>query len=160
MWLFQNECDSNSEADPEITCSGGSGTETVIATVLRIPGRNTAANFVLGTVSANGATNNNIAFGQNSPSIDDGNAILAIGVKSRAYQSGGTPDPISGITAGLDWTKLVNFKSTSGNNSTLSIDYAHNDSGSAYTTGTSGTMAGSWTVAKPSAGVYLEVPLL
>lgn len=129
-----------------------------MAVVLRIPGRNTAANFTLGTVSANSSTNDSIAFAQNSPSIDNGNSILAIGVKSRRYST--VPSPISGVTAGLDWTRLVTFATTSGNDVTFTIDYANNDSGSAYTAGTSGVVSGGWTIAQPSAGVYLEVPLL
>jgi hypothetical protein len=160
MWIFQNECDSDSELDPVITVSGGSSSATVMAVVLRIPRRDTAANFVLGTVSANAANDTTIAFAQNSPSIDDGNAIIAIGAKNRNPISGSSPSNITGQTAGLDWTKLVAFKTPDGAGMTLSIDYAINDSGSAYTAGTGATVTATYTVSETSAGVYLEVPLL
>jgi hypothetical protein len=160
MWLFQNECDSNSELDPVITVSGGASGNTITATVLRIPGRNTGANFTLGTVSANGSNNSNIAFGQNSPSIDDGNAIIAIGCKNNSPISGSNLTNISGITAGLDWTGLVKFETTAGSDMSITIDYAINDSGGAYTAGTGGAVFATYTVGAVSAGVYLEVPLL
>jgi hypothetical protein len=117
-----------------------------------------AANFVLGTVSAN-ASSGQIAFAQNSPSIDDGNAIIAIGVHNNNYNSGGEPGVITGITAGLDWTEIVDFATSVGSDMTLTVDYAINDSGSAYTAGTSGVKSPAYAVNDISAGVYLEVPL-
>lgn len=159
LWFFQNEADSDSELDPALTVTGGTSQETIIAVVLRIPGRNTAANFVLGTVSNNASNNNSIAFGQDSPSIDNGNAIIAIGVKNNEW-SAGAPQIIAGVTAGLDWTEIVDFKTIIGSDTSFVIDYAVNDSGSAYTAGTGGSISLSLSVSAPSAGVYLEVPLL
>lgn len=159
MWLFQNECDSDSESNPVITTSGGSSGNTVAAVVLRIPRRDVSANFNLGTVSANSASGT-IAFAQNSPSIDDGNAIIAIGYHANNYISGGGPGVITGVTAGLDWTELVDLGTPLGSDMTFTVDYAINDSGSAYTAGTSGVKTPTYSVGEPSAGVYLEVPLL
>lgn len=160
MFMFQNECDSNEELDPVIEVAGGDGNASIMAVVLRIPGRNTGANFVLGTVSANASNSVNIAFAQNSPSIDDGNAIIAIGIKNNEYNVTSSLAVISGVTAGLDWTKLVDYTSIIGFDMAVGIDFAVNDTGSAYTAGTSGVKTATWTVGAISAAVYLEVPLL
>lgn len=159
LYFFQNECPTDAESDPVITTSGGASGDTVIAVVLRIPRRDPTANFTLGTVSSNASDDGTIAFAQNSPSIDDGNAIIAIGVKNNDYIVGGEPGVITGITAGLDWTELVDFSTNIGNDATLTIDYATNDSGGAYTAGTGGLKSATYSVAAPSAAVYLEVPL-
>jgi hypothetical protein len=159
LYLFQNECDSSSETAPTVTTSGGASGNTIAAVVIRIPNRDTAANFVLGTVSSNGSNSTNIAFAQNSPSIDDGNAIISIGFKNNNLTSGSSLGLLSGQTAGLDWVELVDLSISDGSDAALSVCYAVNDSGSAYTAGTGATVSGTWTVGATSGAVYLEAPL-
>lgn len=152
-YFFQNECDSASESDPAVTISGGANGVTVMAVVLRLEDRDTAANFVLGTVSDNAASVTTIAFGQDSPSIDNGNAILALGFHHDDYAVAPTFD---GQTAGLTWTENVNFETTLGADASMFIFSAINDSGSAYTAGTAAALSGTWSNSASNWGVYLE----
>lgn len=155
LYFFQNECDSGAESNPTITISGGAAGVTNQGVVLRIQGRDFAGNFVLGTVSSNAASTTTITFGQDSPSIDDGNAIIAIGHILDDYL--GAPAALSGQTSGLSWSEILNYETTTGNDQTMTIDYAYNNSGSTYTAGTSGVKSGGSFTSAVNSGVYLEV---
>lgn len=155
--IFENQCDSGSETNPTITFTGGVANNTCMAVVLRFRNSNFANDLTLGTISDN-ASSNHIAFAQNSPSINNGNGILAIGQHNNDPSSGNM-NVISGVTAGLTWSELVEQQTAIGDDATFVIDYALNDSGSAYTAGTGGDISGaSYAVNNSSAGLYVEVP--
>lgn len=155
LYIFQNEADSAAESNPVCTLAGGANGVTVSAVVVRVRGQDNGQNLTLGTVANNAANTTTIAFGQNSPSIDPGNAIFALGYKlddaSAAW--GG----LAGQTAGLTWTSGLDHRTTQGNDQSCTIDYAVNNTGSAYTAGTGATKSGT-TTSVTSNGVYLEIP--
>lgn len=155
LYFFQNECDSASESNPTIIPSGSSNTLNVhIAVVLRLQSRDFAGNFSVGTLSDNAAGTSSIAFAQNSPSVDVGNAIIAISGIFNDYTT--APGNLSGQAAGLSWSEILDFTTTTGNDGSLAIDYAINNGGSAYTAGTGATKSGgSWTSSK-TFGLYIE----
>jgi hypothetical protein len=156
--FFMRECTSSSEANPTVTPSGGADQQTVIATVVRISGRTFGSSFTLGTVSANASNNNTIALAQNSPSISNGQAILAIGLKNN---DGGVNNwnAISGQTAGLTWSAIsAAWDSNIGNDSSGLVLGAFNNSGGAYTAGTGAVITGkTLSVGATSGGVYLKI---
>lgn len=152
LYLFQNETDG--AGNPTVTPSGGAAGVTVSAGVLNLHGRDKAQNFSLGTVSLNATNSTTIAFAQNSTSIDNGNAIIAIGHKLDDWSA--APGTLAGQTAGLTWAQLHRESTTVGNDQSVAVDYAINSTGSAYTAGTGATMTGTWSASAQSAGVYLE----
>lgn len=152
LYLFQNECDSSSESNPVITVASGSP-NVVMGCVLRIRGRVFGAGFGAGTQAFNAAATNSIPFPNDSPSINPGSAILAIGVKNFA---GGTASVISGVNAGLTWAELEEGSTLDGDDLCLAIDYAINDTGSYYTAGTGASILG-FTQNDTSGSVYIEV---
>ncbi len=152
LYLFQNECNSASESNPVITVASGSP-NVVIGAVLCISGRTFGANFTIGTRAFNASAADSIPFPNNSPSINNGNAILAIGVKNFV---GGSANVITGVTAGLTWAELVDHSNNVNDDMCLAVDYAINDSGSAYTAGTGGNIGG-FTNPDTSGSAYLEV---
>jgi hypothetical protein len=155
--IFENQCDSGSESNPTITFTGGLSGNTCQAVVLRFRNSNFANNLTLGTVTGN-ASSNHIAFPNDSPSINDGNGIIAMGQHNNTPSSGDL-DVFSGQTAGLTWSELAYQEAAPGDDATMAVQYALNDSGSAYTAGTSGDLTGaSFSVNNTSAGAYLEIP--
>ena len=154
LYIFQNEADSGSEANPTVTPSGGANGVTVTAGVLRLEGRDPDANFSIGTVSSNAVSTSIIAFGQNSPTIEYGNAILAIGHILDDYTT--APGALTGHAAGVSFSEIVNFETTQGSDQTVTVDYGVHHANGSYTAGTGATKRNcSWTSAVNS-GVYLD----
>lgn len=155
--FFMLECTSGSEANPTVNVSGGGAGGTVIGTVIRIRGRIFGATFTLGTVSANGNSTTTILLAQNSPSIATGDAILAFGMFQNDVATGNW-STLSGQTAGLTWSFISNFNNTVGFDQSGAFFGAINDSGSAYTAGTGGSITGGTSISSvPSNGAYLKI---
>lgn len=157
MALFENQCDSASESNPAITFTGGAAGNTCCAIVIRLRNSNFANDFVLGSVSSN-ASGNTIPFAVNSPSIDDGNGILAIGFHNNAPSSGDF-NVIADVAEGLTWSQILEQQTVTGDDATFVINRAINNLGVPYFTGNVGVLSGAtFTVNNTSGGVYLEIP--
>lgn len=158
LWFFENRCDSNAESNPTITVSNGGAGGTVFGAVIRIRGRDWSKPFAAGAASINSSGTGAIAFTQNSPVVLDGSGLLAIAVRDNDYSTGNF-SVISGVTAGLTWSELVDYSSAIGFDQSMAIDTAVNNTGANYQPGTGGSIGGaSFSVGAPSAGVYLMVP--
>jgi hypothetical protein len=156
--VFTNYADSSSEADPSFSYSGGGSNQTAAAVIIRLRGAATSAALSFGTVG-NNASAQNIAFPNTSPSIAVGDAILAVGCKLDDNANPGMA-VISGTTAGVTFSELVEGSSTLGSDISFVVDSGINSGASAYTAGTGGSVTVTGGGSAVSFAFYVHVAQL